>query len=363
MPVTDYQWDDVGLGETLRYRCMSGQHTQVAGISKLPHMHRVLFTDSGKIKVQAVAQRQPPTQFPASSFKAKLGETRSALTATLKSAACSYDNAAIPLSGGVDSALLAALAKSCFKRCLAVTPVFPGESNPELEIAKTLARSMGMEHMLVYIDDTRIEENLRDLIRSKGGQVNFHSIAMRQIMDAIPKEFELVICGDAADTLFGYGGFKRIEKHLRWKRHVDVLPDAVLKWLSITMSRRGKTILWLKKATLLDVALRVLEIQYDSTSIQFVRGLFDDQLNTLGSHQAVLDYFRNPRQDVNVREMLRDIYMKTLAADHIQQVECTAAGYGKRVYMPFLSKAVMDSAKALTRKQYYGDDYVKPILR
>ena len=48
MPIFDQQWDDIGLGETLHYRWMSGQQTLLTSISKLPHWHRVSFSLNGE---------------------------------------------------------------------------------------------------------------------------------------------------------------------------------------------------------------------------------------------------------------------------------------------------------------------------
>ena len=183
MPVYERRWDDLGVTETLRYRWMTGQQTLVAGISKLPQWQRVSFARNGEICVRETAQQLHwPKKFPAVSFGAKLDETRGALTEALGDIAQSYDRAAIFLSGGVDSSLLAALSKSCFKQCLLVTPVFAGERNPGLATAKSFAETLQLEQLLVDIDPAKLEKDLRELIHAKSGQINFLSLAIQQMM-------------------------------------------------------------------------------------------------------------------------------------------------------------------------------------
>ena len=214
-PVYERQWDDLGLAETLRYRWTTGQRTLVAGISKLPLWHRVSFSRNGEISVNETAQRPVwPTNFEAVSFGEKLDETRGALTDALSEVAQSYDKAAIFLSGGVDSSLLAALARPCFKKCLLVTPVFSGANNPELETAKTFAETLQLEHLLVDFDPARLEKDLRELVRAKDGQIHFHTLAVHQLIRAIPDEYQLLIHGQEADTLFGSSPIKRTETYL-----------------------------------------------------------------------------------------------------------------------------------------------------
>ncbi len=62
----------------------------------------------------------------------------------------SYDSAAVAYSGGVDSTLLAVLAREVLgDNCLAVTAVSPIHSAQEVETARTLARKFGIKHLVI----------------------------------------------------------------------------------------------------------------------------------------------------------------------------------------------------------------------
>ena len=362
MPVFERRWDDLGVAETLRYRWMTGQQTLIAGISKLPHWHRVFFARSGEISIRKTAQRPNwPTKFPEVSFSAKLDETRGALSEVLGEVAQSFDKAAILFSGGVDSSLLAALSKSCFKQCLLVTPIFVGESNPELEIAKSIAEILQIEHLLVELDPAKIEKNLRELVRAKGGQIYFHSLAMHQVIAAVPNEYQLLIYGAAADAMFGLSSFKRTENFLRWKSYAEFLPSFGWEWASRLPIKRVKKMAQLMRASNLDVTLQHFQIQYDPASWAIIRSLCKVQLDELYAHQAVFRH--QSKRDGALLHLLQDITLTSDTANHFREADLSATRFGKKIFSPFMAEPVVNAAKTLTRDQYFGNDYVKPVLR
>ena len=362
MPVFKVEWDDLGVAETLRYRWMSQLQTMVAGIYKLPLWHRVQFSNSGEISIRDTAQNYDWTKSsPAKPFSAKLDETRSALNDSIADISRSYDKAAVPLSGGVDSSLVAALSKAYFEECLLVTPVFDGDKNPELPAAKAAAKSLNLEHLLVQIDPDRLERDLRECVGAKGGQVLFHSLVMHQIMDAIPEEFRLIVFGEAADILFGTDPFKRTETLLYLKRFTDLLPDFVMNGMSRLPIRRVRNASEILRRSDIDATLEYFQIQYDPASMAIIRGLCKSELKDLYGHLAVTR--RRSRREIPLRGFLQDINFRTSAVNHYRDIDVSATRYDKHVFKPFLSEPVIDAAKALTKDQYYGKKQAKPILR
>lgn len=362
MPVCDVKWDELGLSEMLRYRWTTGTESLVAGISQLPHQFRVSFRRDGEVSLLPKGpQRRWPTRIRGMPFNEKLDETRTALTNAIGEVARHYDNAAIFLSGGVDSSLLAALSKSRFRKCLLITSVFPGQDNPELETAKAFVATLGTEHLLVDIDTARIEKDLRELVTAKGGQVNFHMLAMQQLLAAIPEDYELVICGDGADTLFGLRDFARTEQLLYRKRFANLIPSFAASLLSRLPNERIRKWCRLKETSYLDICLRHEQIQYEPASLEVIRGLANADTDKLFMHAAV-ERFRT-RANVNFRRLLQGAALKCNSANMFREIDLSASRFGKKVFLPFLAEPVFQAAMTLTREQFLGDEYVKPILR
>jgi asparagine synthetase B (glutamine-hydrolysing) len=189
MPMPGSSWDPAGRAESIYHRYLAGTSTIVQGVSRLPHGFRLgLAPGSRRVSLTPLPPRhqQPIVARPAQ-YREIVEATCSALTQAVADASEHYDNVAIFLSGGVDSSLLAALARLYFKRCLLVTPVFPGHDNPELDTAKAFASILKVEHLLVPIDETRLEHDLRQLTWQKGSQITFQLLAVQQMLAAIPK--------------------------------------------------------------------------------------------------------------------------------------------------------------------------------
>jgi len=362
LPVSDHAWDQLGLAEMLRYRWTSGPQTLVAGVSRLPHWKRVSFSKNGEIGIRETSQ-QPrwPTQTHEASFAERLDETRTALTNSLKDAAHYHDRVAIFLSGGVDSSLLAALSKTCFRHCLLVTPVFGGDNDPELEAAKTYAEKLQLEHLLVEFDPHRLDTDLRELVRAKGGQIHFHALAIHQMMAAIPSEYQLCIYGEAADAMFGSGLFKSVEHHLRIKRMAGWIPRTGVDLLSRLPLRRAQLLGRLLSKPEIDVVLKCFQIQYDPKSMSLIESLYNADVADLFEHRAVRDF--RSRGGGEMRRLLQDIALRCESASHFKETGISATCFGKQVFVPFLSEPVLDAAGSLTREQYYGGKFTKPILR
>jgi asparagine synthase (glutamine-hydrolysing) len=362
MPIFQLKWDAVGVAETLRYRWLSGEHTLIDNVFKLPHWRRLSIDLEGDVTLYDTDQRPTwPTDFQSKPFEDKVAETRRALNTALEEVAGTYKNAAIFLSGGVDSSLLAALSKPIFNKCLLMTPIFPSKDNPELANARSFAQTLQLEHLLVEFDPSRLEEDLRQLIHLKGGQVTFQALAFQQLMRAIPDEYQLVIHGEAADSLFGMGPIDRTQTYLRWQGYTDHLPGFFLGLLSRLPYRRLKSLLQKLQSSKLDLTLQHFQIQYDHSAMKIVRELCTSDLEDIYAHRAVAG--RQSTSYVSLLRLLQEIVLKCSSANHFKELDVSATCFDKHIFAPFLSEQVFSVAKTLTTDQYFTDKISKPVLR
>jgi uncharacterized protein len=102
-----------------------------------------------------------------------------------------YEKIAICFSGGVDSSLLAAVAKKACESVVAITARTEFQSRQEVENAACMARSIGIRHVVVrasVLEDLRIVENtprrcyfckkmIFSLIRDKAFDLGFETVA------------------------------------------------------------------------------------------------------------------------------------------------------------------------------------------
>ncbi|MBX8634039.1 MAG: ATP-dependent sacrificial sulfur transferase LarE [Thermoplasmata archaeon] len=83
--------------------------------------------------------------------------------ARLRSTVISLESAVIGLSGGVDSALVAFIAREQLgDRAVAVTAISPSLSSEELESAVNVASEIGIRHLTVATGETEMEAYLRN---------------------------------------------------------------------------------------------------------------------------------------------------------------------------------------------------------
>lgn len=364
IPKPQRQWDPTGLAEILRYRYTTGRPTLLRGVSQLPRRHRVCFSPDGTFALRPLApllaHPKPGAEVP---FRRKLDETRGALLAALEKAAEASANAAVFLSGGVDSSLLAALARQCFSRSILVTPVFREDANPELAAAKAFAGTLELEHLLVPVDERRLEEDLRTLVRLTGLQVNFHMLAMHQLYRAVPEEYPLVLLGDAADTLFGTTSYRRVGRRLSLKRRADLVPAAALRALAKLPSQRLRMLVELRDTPAVEVAMSAFSIPYDRPSRRIVRSLAPGELDDIYPHRRLRQYLDGKAHPQALRYLLQDISLQGRGAQHFVEEGLSADCFGKQNFLPFLASGVLEAAGTLSAAQYFGKQHAKPVLR
>jgi hypothetical protein len=120
----------------------------------------------------------------------------------------------------------------------------------------------------------------------------------------------------------------------------------------------------LRRAAVRDVALRNFEIQYREPALGIVRGLCKSDLEATYVHQEIArSQSDNGLRGIAFRALIQDVAFRSINTNHFRETELSATAFGKRLFSPFMSEPVIDIAKTLTLEQYYGDAYVKPILR
>lgn len=111
----------------------------------------------------------------------------------------------IAISGGLDSGLLAALAKPKF----AISVELPGdEKYNEIDWAKKVAEHLGIKHIIVKAEDENFEEYTREAVKAIGRPIPHFNIFPLYCMYkklAEMGETELILGDGPDETMCGYG--------------------------------------------------------------------------------------------------------------------------------------------------------------
>jgi asparagine synthase (glutamine-hydrolysing) len=361
MPIYDTDLDPVGVNESLNFRWTTGESTLLSATKKLMAHHTIVFSENTLVK-QINYQDFPQLKPNNLSLEEKIQQTKKALKDNLIKASKRYKKVAVFLSGGVDSSLLAALSTDVFEECLLITPVFKNGDNPELPAAIAFAEKLGLTHQLVEINPAELEEDLIQLIKLKREPLrHYSSLAMIAMMRSVPDNVDAVIYGEGADTLFGSNGVNRFITRSKWKEKSQHVPLFLLELFKKLVPGRGDILLKLKNQSYKDILLTDKNIKYSPQELFFIEQLLVEknrEFNNIHCEEPALKMSRT-----KLRHIAQEQNLNSSCVVHFAEAEVIAEFYGKHIISPFMDPKAIEIATTLNDKDYFGDSYVKPVLR
>ena len=355
------QFDEEGLQEVLAYRWSQGGRTIFPGVSQLQPGSVVWIDSAGTVSGEEFWTLPLDGDEPVQTMAEWVDRTGRALDQGM---ARVLDGAKWPfalLSGGVDSSLLAAVGSRVRPDLVAVTPTWVDRPDPELPRAIRFASHLGIEHRVLKIEEADIARATPKAVAFFGGPIrDYHMIVLSLVYERMAGSgHDLVLHGQAADTLFGPGHIGhacRLERKRRW---LELCPQPVLGWLAGALpgqTRRGERL----KLLLRYDAQTAMKRHQRLTHRDSVRGRCLELLAERDPRPELLARvdWDGPMEDVI---QVLDFYQGTIS--HMVTSTAISEPFGITMGYPFLTPEVLDVVRVLPRQYKTLGGDAKPVLK
>ena len=366
LQTSDNALDPVWLNQSLHYRISPGFNSPDETIQTLSAGYQICFNrlDSAGVITPywTMPERKPNT---GSTLQQHCTQTEEKLLAALSDAGVSNKKTAILLSGGVDSALLMALGKRLNSQLLAITPEFIQGANPELETAKTFARQAEVEHLCVPIAAPQISESLQRVLSIIRQPPRSHStLAIDQLFKRLSREYDAVIFGEAADTLFGSKLIRSTLQQIEQAKHPS--PKARLLQLAARLcplpqlSARSEFLEW----ELLQQIESAWQLDFLPNTRKQLPGKqqIAAQMDISGRLRTEL----SSQQELNQSQLaalIRHFLLTVDVFNHFYCIGSQARYWGLELISPFIDHRVYSLANQLSEQDYHSQQTAKPVLK
>lgn len=210
-----------GLDEYLRFLDIAAPNTIHEGVFALEAGQAMEFTASGHRELRtAVPEVTLPT-----TYDAACDEIERRLQAAIDRRLAGSDAPAAFLSGGIDSALLCALASKAGHRIAAFTAGFDAPSLDESTTAAAIARHLGIEHHILRPDGNALETVFeRAHAQAEQPYCDPAGMPTRLLFEACARQSDRVLDGTGAEALPGImpARWRRIAHD--WIAHIPPVP-------------------------------------------------------------------------------------------------------------------------------------------
>jgi asparagine synthase (glutamine-hydrolysing) len=346
-----------------------GTPTGIQGIHELPPGH-VLSWFNGRLAIEPywrtsdVARRAPANNHDAERHFDQL------LSQAIEDQLVADVPVGIFLSGGLDSSVIAAMARRHRSDIATFTIKFPQSSFDESAFAEDVARSIGTRHTTIELDRSSCVDGLEALVSKIDQPFADSSFLPTYLLCKATREHVTVaLGGDGADELLlGYPNFRA----LRFARILQRMPRSfgtALEWIAGKMPTSST---YMNAAFLLQQLSYGVGMPANMQSVYWMSALAARDQNDLWIGDQAHDQriFEQVSQQVGAGDQeslfgpCQQHFLNCYLPDNILQKTDRAAMYSSlEVRAPFLSTAVANFTLSLPHSSLYKGRSGKQILR
>ncbi|MEY2398575.1 MAG: hypothetical protein QOJ00_1749 [Actinomycetota bacterium] len=369
--------DPAAVEELLRFKCIGGDRTIYRGVQKvLPGHHITLDANSGDV-VSLRAYWTPPRPFVAGSSPVSIDD----LDAVLEESVALRLRSDVPvgalLSGGVDSALVTALAAKHQSHLHTFTAGFSDAHYDERAPARAVASSLGTEHHEFEFAEHDLLGIVTDLPATYDEPfADSSAIPTLALSRFVRPHVKVVLTGDGGDELFGgYPRYRLAPKTWRLARHVPgafaadrarVIQRALNPFERFSprfpRSLRERSLGWVAGLLASSSTATSFDEHYRNVRSDTHRPM--SLLNRSWRHESTPTPAPTAAgSDSLLATMMRSDLMTYLPDDILVKVDRAAMSVGLETRIPLLDPTVLDLAWRMPRVVGPGEGHTKGALR
>lgn len=363
-PATTF--DPAALVDIVGFRFLAGAQTMWTGVRQITPGYRCVVRRDGSVQEEPGPRFRYGAPNPSWQMENATSHLELVLQRNLERLRDEgVSDVAVQVSGGVDSSVLAALARRTFPRCTGVTFRVDGYANPELERAEDVARRLQLPLHVARVQSSDVARLYPWIIeRLQEPPLHYNNPIVARMLEDTRDIAPVVIAGDVAGVYsLGLGLRQRLHRQRDYRRRTAWLP-APLRGLLATLLRTSgvprlvrasslleftmeQLITQLRRQTLLPDAAAVLPVQARSglPSADLVERVYDRSLSLEdAAHAWVERVMEGPILRRNTR---------------------FAAALGVRVHYPLYDVAALGFVREVPRSLRFDEasGLNKPLLR
>lgn len=357
--------DTAALGDVFNYRFLSGTRTPWQGVRQVVPGYLLSMDVDGGPTERRVHRVEYNPGTSCEDVATAAVRTSAALTDVFAQRRDEgVEHAAVLLSGGVDSSIMAALAARTFPRCTAFTARIAAYENPELPRAVEVARRLGIEHRVIDVVDDDVGRLFPSVMhRIQEPPRHFNNVVVARLYEEIRRDADFVVLGDGADALFGGGALHTVHGYVRKRAPVRLMPGLPLRPLArllrASRRRRARALADLLRYNLAELLMMIDGISRTSEASALLRPVVEGRTP---SEDLVRHHYPHGRGPV---ESFQEWHLGVFTACILRRNARLLGPAGLRGWYPFMEPGVMRIATGLPTALKYDPELggSKPTLR
>lgn len=355
--------DQIAFEEKITYRWISGENSFIKNISQIPSAHYWQMTNNEILKKKCYFDLPFIESIKNNlSIKEHANNVQNLLSKSLKKSLIPDKKVAVLLSGGVDSSILAAIANKENFEVVAFSHKLEDHENHELDTAIEFARQLKIEHRIIPITDREISENLKKCTQAMEQAPRSPSdVLLYILLSKMSQEFQQVIYGVGADTLFGSGTLKRYQsRYEKQSKALNILHKVPFNHLIKNLLPKNSKLGHLIHENVENFLTQTFKLNIPQSSLRIFieKEMTDDSF--------ALNLIKNKTKKQN---LLNDLYkircfsFKTDIENQFHESYAIAREFSLELVSPFTDIDILTYCGGLNIEQTISPSYVKPILR